>query len=132
MADDAKQSVHVVKLDDDQRVVYGWASLICENGTPVVDLQGDVIEPAELVKAATDFMLDARIAKAMHDGGQIGEVVHSFPMVSDITKSFGFDTGGREGWIVAVKVHDDAVWARVKKGDFKAFSIGAYAERVPA
>jgi len=131
MSGDAKTSVHVLKLDEDQHVVYGWASLICENGTPIVDLQNDVIEPAELLKAATEFMLDARTAKAMHTGGQIGEVVHSFPMVADITKSFGFDTGGREGWIVGVKVHDPEVWKRVKSGEFKAFSIGAFAERVP-
>jgi hypothetical protein len=130
MSIESENAVPIVKLDEEQRVIYGWGSVIAEKGAPVTDLQGDQISPSELVKATTEFMLDARIAKAMHDGGQIGEVVHSFPLVSDIAKAFGIQSD-REGWMVAVKVNSAEVWKRVKDGELRAFSIGAFANRVP-
>lgn len=125
-----KMTHRIFKTDDERRIVFGWASVISENGEPVTDLQGDQIEPAELLDATTKFMADVRLAKAMHDGAGIGEVLHSFPLLADIAKSLGIETQ-REGWLVGVKVHDDAVWQRVKSGELGAFSIGARAMRVP-
>ena len=122
-------SFEIVKFHEEQRMVYGWASVISEAGIPFIDSQGDIIESHELLKATTDFMQDARIAKAMHSGNQVGEVVHSFPLIADIAKTFGI-TCDKEGWIVGVKVKSDEVWNQVKNGTFKAFSIGAEAERV--
>ena len=118
----------ILKADNDQRLVYGWASVITENGVPVVDSQGDVIKAATLVKAATEFMLSARVTKEMHDGGKIGEFVHSFPITKELCDALGISCN-KEGWIVACKVYDDAVWAKVKSGELKAFSIGGRAKR---
>lgn len=120
--------MQVLKFNDEQRMVYGWASVISENGRPVIDTQGDVIEPAELENATAEFMADVRTAKEMHRGGQIGTVVHSLPLTADIAKSLGIQTT-REGWIVGMKVHDEATWQRVKSGALRAFSIGAKAIR---
>ena len=128
--EDYMDKVAILKTDDDQRMVYGWASVVSETGTPVIDTQGDVIEPDELVKATTEFMADARLAKAMHQGDGIGEVLHSFPLTAELAKSLGLETA-REGWIVGVKVRDDAVWAKVKDGTLKAFSIGGVGQREP-
>lgn len=114
---------NIIKVDDEQRMVYGWASVVTEKGVPVVDTQGDIIEPDELLKATTEFMEDVRMAKAMHEGGGIGQVVHSFPLTSSIAKALGIDID-KEGWIVGVKVHSDEVWESVKSGEFKSFSIG--------
>lgn len=130
MPSESKKSFEISKLDDEHRVAYGWASVISEKGVPVVDSQNDVIEPGEMLKAATDFMLDVRTAKAMHQGGKVGEVIHSMPLTADICKSLGLSSD-REGWAVGVKIHSDEVWKKVKSGEFKAFSIGAYADRVP-
>ena len=118
----------ILKADDAQRMVYGWASVITENGIPVVDTQGDVIKAETLVKAATDFMLSARVAKDMHSGGKIGEFVHSMPLTKEIADALGI-TSDKEGWIVACKVYDNAVWEKVKSGELKAFSIGGRAKR---
>lgn len=124
----AAKSVAIVKVAEDQRMVYGWASVISEGGIPHVDTQGDVIHADDLVKATTDFMADARLAKSMHAGEGIGEVLHSFPLTAELAKSLGVESAN-EGWIVGVKVHDDGVWALVKSGDLKAFSIGGNASR---
>jgi len=116
----------ILKADDEQRMVYGWASVVTEKGEPVVDRQGDVIEADTLVKAVNDFMEHVRVGKAMHTGEQVGVVVHSLPITKEIGDALGIQSD-REGWVVAYKVYDDAVWNMVKSGELAAFSIGGRA-----
>lgn len=119
----------IVKLAEEQRMVYGWASVVTEKGTPVEDLQGDIIPAEVMEKAATEFMASARMAKAMHRGDGIGEVLHSFPVTDELAKSLGIETD-REGWIVGVKIKSDEIWQLVKSGNLPAFSIGGMASSV--
>jgi hypothetical protein len=116
----------ILKADDEQRMVYGWASVVTEKGEPVIDRQGDVIEPDTLVKAVNDFMEHVRVGKAMHTGEQVGVVVHSLPITKEIGDALGIQSD-REGWVVAYKVFDDEVWNMVKSGELAAFSIGGRA-----
>lgn len=116
----------ILKADEEQRMVWGWASVVTEKGEPVVDRQGDVIEPETLVKAVNKFMEHVRVGKQMHNGDQIGVVVHSMPITKEIGDSLGIQSD-REGWIVAFKVYDDDVWSKVKSGELAAFSIGGRA-----
>ena len=116
----------ILKTDDEQRMVYGWASVITEGGEPVVDRQDDVIEADTLVKAVNEFMEHVRVGKAMHTGEQVGVVVHSLPITKEIGDALGIQSD-REGWVVAYKVFDDDVWAMVKSGELAAFSIGGKA-----
>lgn len=119
IAEDAR----ILKLDDEQRIVWGWASVSTKGGELVVDRQGDVIEPAEMVKMANDFMLESRTGKSMHVGKRVGEFIHSLPLTTELAKALGIETD-REGWIVGMKVYDDAVWGDVKSGKYAGFSIG--------
>ena len=116
----------ILKTDDEQRMVYGWASVVTEKGEAVVDRQGDVIEAETLVKAVNEFMEHVRVGKAMHIGEQVGVVVHSLPITKEIGEALGIQSE-REGWVVAYKVFDDDVWAMVKSGELAAFSIGGRA-----
>ena len=116
----------ILKTDDEQRMVYGWASVVTENGEAVVDRQGDVIEVGTLVEAVNEFMEHVRVGKAMHVGEQVGVVVHSLPITKEIGDALGIQSN-REGWVVAYKVFDDDVWAMVKSGELAAFSIGGRA-----
>ena len=116
----------ILKADEEQRLVWGWASVVTEKGEPVIDRQGDVIEPDTLVKAVNKFMEHVRVGKQMHNGDQIGMVVHSLPITKEIGDSLGIQSD-REGWVVAFKVYDDTVWAKVKSGELAAFSIGGRA-----
>lgn len=113
----------IVKVDQDERIVWGWASVVMEKGQPVVDRQNHRITPEEMEKSANEFMADVRLAKAMHDGGGVGEVIHSFVVTDEICKVFDIECD-RRGWIIAMKIHDDATWDRVKSGELSAFSIG--------
>lgn len=126
-ATDRREGV-ILKADEEERIVYGWASISTVNGEAVIDKQGDVIRPETMEKAATRFMQSQRMAKAMHEGGQIGEVIHSFPLTKALGQLLGVYSP-IEGWIVAMKIHDDAIWKRVKSGELKAFSIGGKGKR---
>ena len=129
--DDSEQANlegQILKTDDDQRLVYGWASVITEDGKPLVDRQGDVIEADTMVKAVNKFMEHIRVGKMMHKGEQVGQVVHSMPLTNEIGESLGISSN-REGWVVALKVFDDEVWSLVKSGQLTAFSIGGKAKR---
>jgi hypothetical protein len=118
----------ILKVDDEQRMVFGWASVITEDGEPVIDRQGDMIEADTLVKAVNEFMEHVRVGKAMHSGEQVGVVVHSLPITKEIGEALGIHSN-REGWVVAYKVFDDSVWERVKSGELAAFSIGGRAQK---
>lgn len=120
----------IVKLHDEQRMVTGWASVIEENGEPVIDHQGDMMTEKELLKSAHGFVRDYRVSKAMHAGGAVGEVVESFVMTKEIQKALGIDLG-KVGWIIKVHVTDDKIWKRVKSGELRSFSIGGFGKRIP-
>jgi hypothetical protein len=118
----------ILKIDEEQRIVYGWASVSTFNGEYIVDNQGDVITMGVLSKAVNDFMENVRIGKVMHSGEQTGSILHSFLITKDISEALGFSTD-KEGWIVGYKVYDDEVWKQVKDGTFAAFSIGGAGQK---
>jgi hypothetical protein len=137
MSDDSAAQMFgdILKADDEKRVVWGWASVVTENGVPVYDTQGDAISVDDLTDAAQDFMVDARNGGVMHmikDGAavKIGEVVESMVMTKARQDALGIDMG-REGWLIAMKISEDEVWKAVKDGTFKAFSIGGRGLRIP-
>lgn len=123
-------SFSFVKADPAGRFVRGWASVVSDQSGAVVDAQGDVITIDDIRKAAHQFIADARVAKAMHSGRQVGEVVESVIVDDDFANALGIaDT--RRGWWIGMEVHDPAVQADVRKGRLKAFSIGGRGRRTP-
>lgn len=122
----SQEQATVLKVDDEQGLVYGWAYVSTEDGKLLVDTQGDSIEPIEMEKMATDFMLNSRNAKVMHKGENVGQFVHSFPLTNDIMKAFDIYSD-REGWIVAMKPNDENVMKAYKSGEYSGFSIGGKA-----
>jgi hypothetical protein len=125
------KSAEVLKLDTARRIAWGWASVSTLKGEMVVDRQGDIIAPDEMEKMADRFMASARTAKAMHEGDGIGEVLHSLPLTAELAKALGLESD-REGWIIGMKIHDDAVWQKFVTKEFTGFSIGGNAKRRPA
>lgn len=127
---DWQRRVEIKKLDEAKNLVFGYLS-VSENadGSLVEDLQGDVIEPTELEKAAYAFMLESRAADEMHRLDQIGQVVESAVFTKEKQQALGIPDGTMPvGWWVGIKV-DPEVFAKVKDGDYRAFSIGGRGER---
>ncbi len=116
------------KADIDGHYVRGWASVIEVDGKAVTDTQGDLIEMADLRKAAHQFITDARVAKAMHAGSQVGEVVESVVVDDDFAKALGASTKQR-GWWIGMQINDETVRKRVRSGELRAFSIGGKGKR---
>ena len=127
---DWSASAPIVKVDDEQHMVWGWASVITENGDAVTDRQGDQIDIADLVKAAHGFITDSRVGGDMHDIMGIGAVVESIVFAPEVQKALGVDLG-KVGWFIGLKIEDDGVWKRVKSGELAAFSFGGRGVREP-
>jgi hypothetical protein len=124
------------KIDTEQRVCWGWASIVKNaDGTVVVDHQGDIITPAELQKAAHVFVKDARTGGLMHERTDgIATIVESFVTTPETIEAL-FPNIAKglipTGWCVAFHVTDDGVWKSVRDGSLSAFSIHGTGERVP-
>ena len=116
----------VIKVDDEQRIIYGWASVTKVDDQLLMDRQGDYIETDTLHKAVNTFMKGVRVGKLMHQGDQVGQIIHSFPVSKEIMGALGIQTT-KEGWITGYYVEDDNLWADVKSGKYAAFSIGGAA-----
>jgi cation transport regulator ChaB len=116
-------SVKIIKMDDEQRVVWGWASVATENGDAVFDVHGDHIPMTELTKASIDFMENVRVGKSLHQGAQTSSVIGCLPLSQELAKALGIETT-REGLIMGFRVQDDATWGLIKSGELPALSIG--------
>lgn len=125
-------NIEFTKVDASGKVVAGWASVVTSaDGKPFQDHQGDIISIDELRKAAHRFVSDARVAKAMHAGNPVGEVVESVVIDDAFAKSLGI-TDGKRGWWVVMKINDPEVQAQVRSGKLRAFSIGGKGRRTPS
>ena len=127
----------ILRKDAPRHVVYGWASVSVADGELITDLQGDQIEPDALEQAVEDFMLNYRAGTAdgagvMHETPSKCEVIASLVTTPDICKAFGLGDALPIGWILGLKVLDEAVWARVVSGELQAMSIQGTAERQAA
>lgn len=124
----------IAKLDEDQRLVFGWASVAIKAGdTLVTDSQGDQIEPAELEKAAYSFVEHHRVANEMHAGPPVGAIVESFVVTPDKLKKMGLSPNGAPAvahW-VGFRVSPET-FAKVKAQRLRMFSIEGSATRVAA
>jgi hypothetical protein len=127
-SDKTQEDFKILKLDEEQKIVYGWASVTTYKGELVVDRQGDIIRTETLHKAINEFMENVRVGKLMHSGEQVGQIIHSFPVTKDICAALGIQSD-MEGWITGYKVYDDDLWNDVKSGKYGAFSIGGAAQK---
>lgn len=117
-----EKSIGVTKVSDELGLVFGFAIVCKQDGKDYYDTQGDHIPENSMVSAATDFMLNSRVAKDMHQGDQIGSVVFAFPMTEDIAKSLDITTK-QTGLLIAMRPSTE-VLEKFKSGEYTGFSIG--------
>jgi hypothetical protein len=57
----------IEELDEDQRMVFGWAYVaVTKTGDQVTDHSGDEVDPANLEDVAYDYVLHSREGGEMH------------------------------------------------------------------
>lgn len=126
--------VEIAKTDEPRGLVYGWANIVKHaDGTVVEDSQGDLIDEVELDKAAVGFMLNHRTAGEMHIGDPSGTVVEAFVASPSKLTAMGLPDevakASPTGLWVGVKVTPE-VFAKVKNGTYRGFSIHGFGTRV--
>lgn len=118
------------KVDAERRWVTGVLYPAGE-----VDTQGDFAKEATLDAAMVGFM-----AKGKTASGRACDVDHDGQATADaIVECYKIEAGDPRwpderdagAWVVTRLVVDDDLWAAVERGDYKAFSFGGVAKRVP-
>lgn len=127
--------ITITKISDEQHIVMGWANVANRaDGTVIEDFQQDIIEPEVLEKAAYDFVLNFRNTGELHnpDLREKGKLVESVIFTKEKMTAMGIPENTiPEGWWVGFKIEDDNTWERVKKGNYKMFSIEGAGDREP-
>jgi hypothetical protein len=122
----------VLKLDEDRRLVFGWAYRATNpDGSLRIDKQGDFIDdPAELEDMAYHFALESRLGDEMHYDVPVADLVESMAFTPEKLAKMGVPDGTLPmAWWVGFKVRDDRVWQEVKSGRYKGFSVGGSGHR---
>lgn len=114
----------ILKVDDERRTVTGHVL-----AADVVDYQDDYIRSPEIWKAIESYMLDYQDVGIMHR-----ELNPNLRVVEAYQAPIDFILAGQTvkcgDWLMTVKVLDDDIWARVKSGELRGFSIGGMAKRI--
>lgn len=145
----------VSKLDEEQRIVFGFAQVAIGKGetSPFEDHQGDVVDPEDLAKAAYDFVLESREGNLMHVGDQVATLVESMAFTQEKLEKFATGPDGQVdqqalkvlrdciplGWWIGEKiavgavdpVSGDDLFQAVKRGDYPMFSVEGTGMREP-
>jgi hypothetical protein len=138
--DDATKSFgtdfEVCKVDADQRMIFGWASVSALDGVEIIDKQDDIIPVKEMEPAVYDFVLNVRKHGDMHDEVGTGQLVESMFFTPEKEK-LGIVAKNEKGqvvhgWWTGFYVESDRVWKDIKAGKRPEFSIGGSAKRVNA
>lgn len=137
-ADPSKQTAksadfEIFKTDEDQRLVFGWASVaITIDGQTLEDRQHDMIDPEDLEEAAYEYVLNFRDTGEEHLPGyrKKGKLVESCVFTPEKQRAMGIPEGTLPvAWWIGFKIDDDDTWQRVKNGTYRMFSIEGKAER---
>ncbi len=125
----------ILKSSEDERLVFGWASVcVTVDGESVLDKQDDVIDPYELERAAYEYVLNFRAAGEEHIPEKRGKarLVESCVLTEEKQKAMGIPFGSVPvGWWIGFHVDNDEAWEKIKDGTYRMFSIEGTASRVP-
>lgn len=122
-------SPQVVKVDAKLGIVFGFAIVCKKDGQDYYDLQDDHIPEDSMLKAASDFMLESRVAGDMHarDDNEnpvpAGDIVFAFPLTTDVAKALDIQTA-QTGLLIGYKPWDKGILAKYESGEYSGFSIG--------
>ena len=137
MSDSGEIRAEIRKIDDERRLVFGWASIVDPQNEIskklMVDLQGDAIALDELETSVYAYMKDSRAADEMHErDDNIGKCIESIVFTPEKIEKLGLAPDAIAiGWWVGFHVDSDDVWKHVKSGHYDMFSIRGTGTREP-
>ena len=123
---------------------FGWASVVEIGGSPIVDLQGDVISTDELEKAAYSYVEKSRVGGDQHQrdgeaplavGHLIESVVYTDEKYDALAKAANVDPStfdeAPRGWWVGFQYGPGQTWDDIVAGRKTGFSIHGRGKRLP-
>lgn len=121
----------ITKVDDDCNLVFGWANVAFRvDGEQIEDHQEDIVDIEELEPAAYQFVLEFRETGVMHQGEAVGDLIESFVVTPEKLERLGLAPNALPlAWWVGFYIESDEVFAKVKSGEYKMFSIQGKAIR---
>lgn len=117
------------KIDEEKRQVFGFFSVIEEDGNQVVDYQGDVILSDDMEKAAYDYVRNSRMGDERHDERPKAVLIESMYFSKEKQRALGIDLK-KVAWWGGFLIEDEELWQKVKSGRYSMFSIGGRSDGV--
>lgn len=127
----------VLGKQDELQIAFGWL-YVCKraDGSVVVDHSGEVISIKDLERAGYGYALDSRVAGCMHmknaDGStiQVGRMCEMVVFTEEKRAAMKVPPGVLpDAMWIGLKIDDAGVWARIKSGELRMFSLGGTAIR---
>lgn len=122
----------ILKIDEEKRQAFGWASIAVRvDGETVVDFQQDILLAEDLEQAAYEYVALYGSAGEMHLRKDVAKLIESVVFTEEKAVAMGIPTGivPQGGWWVGYHVEDEAVWEKIKSGEYAMFSIEGIARR---
>lgn len=111
----------VLKVDSSLGIVFGWGMICKIDGEDYYDTDNQRFPETGMMKAVSEFMVSDRTNNDSHTANDVGIVVHSFPLTSEIAKSMGI-VSPIHGWMVGVKPDAESL-KKFASGELTGFSI---------
>ena len=131
-------AVNLVKFKADKQQVFGWAC-VAEDWTkvgnrwelkPLIDWQQDIVSSDFMEDMAYKYVISYRDSGEMHVSSGVATCIESMAFTLEKQKLLGIPPGiVPVGWWIGLHVTDPIVWAKIKEGKLKAFSIEGSAVR---
>ena len=103
-------SGEIVKVDEEQGRVFGWAYVFTKDGEQVEDHSGDIVDTAEsraaLEDAWFDYVKNHRTGDLDHEQFGVSKLIESFFFTKEKAGLMGL-TSGREGMWVGYEFNRD-------------------------
>jgi Putative phage serine protease XkdF len=121
----------IAKADDVEQRLFGWASIaVHKDGTPLLDLQGDVIEIEDLEAAWYGYVHESGELNFQHAGPVRGHMIEAMVFTPAKMAALGLPPGSLpQGAWVGYEIPDRADYDLVKSLGFFMFSIEGSALR---
>jgi Putative phage serine protease XkdF len=123
----------IAKADDAEQRLFGWASIaVQKDGTPLLDLQGDVIDIQDLEAAWYGYVAESGELNFQHRGPVRGHMIEAIVFTPEKLAALGLPDGALpQGAWVGYEIPDRADYDLVKSLGFFMFSIEGEALREP-
>ena len=113
----------VQKQDVEKRQVFGFFSVVTQEGVPVIDSQNDVITVRDLEKGVYRYVKFSGMGDERHDERVKAVLIESMVMTKEKQDALGINLGF-EGWWGGFEILDNSLWEKFKSGEYESFSIG--------